>query len=93
MPNFTKGFQTDDGYFELSFSKIESFTINKYFVRVHKASEFIVGFDMKQNTEGEWEVIAPAPAYIMQAKDKLARLIEDYCNKTAVYFLFSFLAV
>ncbi len=77
MTNFTKTFQTNEGVYYLTFTKIESLTSKKYFVVSRTSSEVVAAFEMKQNKEGVWKVIEPAPACIIEAEPLLRAAIRD----------------
>lgn len=78
MSSFSKSFHTNEGTFTLTFSKIASFSATKYFVVSEKGSIRVAAFEIKQNKEGEWKVLEPAPACIVQAEAILAATIEAY---------------
>jgi len=77
MTNFTKTFETKEGVYYLTFTKIESLTAKKYFVISRTSTEVVAAFEMKQNKEGIWKVIEPAPACIIQAEHLLRAAIKD----------------
>jgi len=76
MFNFSKTFTTREGTFTLTFSKIASLSMNKYFVVSEKDAVQVAAFDIKQNKQGEWKVIEPAPDCIIQAETILAAIVE-----------------
>ena len=74
MVNFTKTFITNKGAYTFRFSKVESKQVCKYFVSVEEGPNRIASFDIKQNKEGKWKVVKPAPSFIVQEEQLLALL-------------------
>jgi hypothetical protein len=84
MSSFTKPLITEKHAYHLHFSKVESLSSSKYFIKVAEGPVFHTVFEMKQKPAGNWEVVMPAPDYIFKAEALLSSYILEQQEATIV---------
>jgi hypothetical protein len=81
MSDFTKILVTSRGTCQFVFSKVEGAS-PKFFVQVQDHTTSLAAFDIKQNKDGKWKVVEPAPNFILIQEETLVKAIEQFLHES-----------
>jgi hypothetical protein len=81
MPDFNKWITVNKKPLNFEFSKVVSPTGAKYFVNVFDQKYQVSSFEVKEKDNGYWEVVLPAPQWILYIQDNIIRSIHENNNQ------------
>jgi hypothetical protein len=81
MPDFNKWITVNKKPLNFEFSKVVSPTGTKYFVNVFDQKYQVSSFEVKEKDNGYWEVVLPAPQWILYIQDNIIRSIHENNNQ------------
>jgi hypothetical protein len=78
MPVFNKWMIINDKTLNFEFSKVVSPSGDKYFVNVFDQQYQLSSFEVKEKENGYWEIVLPAPDWILQVQENIIHAIEKH---------------
>jgi hypothetical protein len=78
MPVFNTWIIVNDKTLHFEFSKVRSPLGDKYFVNVFDQQYQVSSFEVKDKNKGYWEIVLPAPQWILDIRDTIIRAIEEH---------------
>lgn len=81
MPDFNKWITINNKALNFEFSKVVSPLGDKYFVSVFDQQYQLSSFEVKDKDKGYWEIVLPAPQWIIDLQDIIIRSIHEFMNK------------
>ncbi|MBO9682871.1 MAG: hypothetical protein J7502_09435 [Flavisolibacter sp.] len=80
MTGFKKIIVLNNESLDFDFRKVYVPRRLKYFVTVRRPYKPMVSFEMEK-TSVSWNIIAPAPTWVIELQDELVRIIKDHLKK------------
>jgi hypothetical protein len=80
MAVFNKWMNINDKSLNFEFSKVVSPSGNKYFVNVFDHSNLVASFEVKEKEQAYWEIVLPAPDWILQVRENIIHTIEEHLD-------------
>jgi hypothetical protein len=77
MPDFSNRIIVNNKALNFEFSKVRTPAGNKYFVNAFDQRNLVASFELKQKNH-TWEIILPAPEWILDIQKNLLRAIHEY---------------
>ena len=78
MPTFKEQLKLNNQTAEFSFTRIKTPDQQKFFVTSVDPQKNNISFDMVLNHDGKWNIVQPAPEFILQIKEHLVNLIKKH---------------
>ena len=78
MPVFNTWIIVNDKTLHFEFSKVVSPSGDKYFVNVFDQEFLVASFEVKDKEQGNWEIVLPAPQWILDISDKVILALEKH---------------
>ncbi len=86
MIPFTEWIKVNNLLTEFNFRKVQSPNQDKFFITVVESGRDNISFDMTMSPRGQWNIVRPAPEYIVGLKEKLVETIEKHCTLNLIPF-------
>jgi hypothetical protein len=81
MQVFNKWITISNKALNFEFSKIVSPLGDKYFVNVFDQQFQVSSFEVKEKENGFWEIVLPAPQWILDIHENIIRAIHEQINQ------------
>ena len=80
MTPFTEWIKIDNYPTEFNFRKIHTPHQDKFFITTVDEQRKNISFDITMDIEGKWNIIKPAPEFILLLKELLIKILEKHCG-------------
>jgi len=81
MTVFNKWITINNKALNFEFSKIVSPLGDKYFVNVYDQQFLLASFEVKEKEKDHWNIILPAPQWILDIQPIVVRAIDEHVNE------------
>ena len=81
MQVFNKWITINNKALNFEFSKVVSPLGDKYFVNIFDQQFQLSSFEVKEKENGYWEIVLPAPQWILDIQDNIIRSIHEHIER------------